>query len=107
MGGMLSQPVTSKMLLREGNKYYRTGRTDMQGYRLNMEDDMTCLLGLGPGREDWAFFGVFDGHAGARASKFLGEHLHERVCALEDPFNAEALKVRPAFFFFFGFWLFD
>eukprot|EP00591_Stephanopyxis_turris_P007721 CAMPEP_0195519160 /NCGR_PEP_ID=MMETSP0794_2-20130614/14489_1 /TAXON_ID=515487 /ORGANISM="Stephanopyxis turris, Strain CCMP 815" /LENGTH=411 /DNA_ID=CAMNT_0040648271 /DNA_START=85 /DNA_END=1320 /DNA_ORIENTATION=+ len=92
MGGMLSQPITSKMLVREGNKLYRVGSTDMQGYRLNMEDAMTVLLGLGEGREDWALFGVYDGHAGARASAFLGEHLHERVCQLTDPFDAKQLQ---------------
>lgn len=89
---MLSQPVTSKMLERSGNKLYRVGRTDMQGYRLNMEDAMTVILGLGKGREDWAFFGVFDGHAGAKASAFLGQHLHEHVCALEDPFDDAQLQ---------------
>ena len=92
MGGMLSQPITSKMLIRTGNKLYRVGRTDMQGYRLNMEDAMTVVLGMGEGREDWAFFGVYDGHAGARASEFLGQELHVRVCALADPFDAEQLK---------------
>jgi serine/threonine protein phosphatase PrpC len=92
MGGMLSQPVTSKLLERGGNSLYRTGRTDMQGYRLNMEDAMTCRFGLGQGREDWGFFGVFDGHAGKRASMFLEEHLHKRVAELADPFNAEQLQ---------------
>ncbi len=66
MGGMLSQPVTSSMLQRSGNAHYRVGRADIQGHRLDMEDEMTARLGFpGAGREDYAFFGVFDGHAGA------------------------------------------
>jgi protein phosphatase 2C family protein 2/3 len=92
MGGMLSQPITSKMLIREGNKMFRIGRSDMQGYRLNMEDAMTVLLGMGEGREDWTLFGVFDGHAGDRAAHFLAEQLHVRVCQLADPFDPEQLK---------------
>lgn len=102
MGGMLSRPVTNTMLFRSGSELYRVGRTDMQGYRLNMEDEMTARLGLGGGggggnnnnnsRQDWALFAVFDGHAGQKASAFLAEHLHEKVAALPDPFDAEALK---------------
>lgn len=92
MGGMLSHPVTSKLLERRGNHLYRIGMTDMQGYRLNMEDAMTVLLGMGEGREDWGFFGVFDGHAGDKASAFLGAELHKHVCALADPFDAEQLR---------------
>ena len=103
MGGMLSRPVTSTMLFRSGSEFYRVGRTDMQGYRLNMEDEMTVRLGLGGAttdsnnnhnvdRADWALFAVFDGHAGQKASAYLAEHLHEKVAALADPFDAEALK---------------
>ena len=79
------------MLIREGNAHYRVGRSDMQGWRLNMEDAMTVMLGMGEGREDWAFFGVFDGHAGFRASEFLGQQMHLRVCELADPFDPAQL----------------
>ena len=34
-----------------------------------------------PCRSRVAYYGVFDGHAGPRASKFTAEHLHKNVIA--------------------------
>jgi len=34
-----------------------------------------------PRRSRVAYYGVFDGHAGPRASKFTAEHLHKNIIA--------------------------
>ncbi len=63
----------------------RVGVSEMQGYRVNMEDQHTVKLQLSKKHPNLSFFSVFDGHAGDRASIFLSETLHERVGALEKP----------------------
>lgn len=55
----------------------------MSGWRADMEDAHLVFM-----REDWGFFGVFDGHGGPGCSKFvakrLGEELEKTGCPKDD-----------------------
>jgi protein phosphatase 2C family protein 2/3 len=50
----------------------------MQGWRINMEDSHTHILAL-PDDPNAAFFGVYDGHGGARIAQYAGKHLHKFI----------------------------
>lgn len=50
----------------------------MQGWRINMEDSHTHILSL-PDDPGTAFFGVFDGHGGAKVADYAGKHLHKYI----------------------------
>mmetsp|Transcript_20915 Transcript_20915/g.23263 ORF Transcript_20915/g.23263 Transcript_20915/m.23263 type:complete len:436 (-) Transcript_20915:183-1490(-) len=85
MGQVLSQPISSQLLQRKGNANMRIGASEMQGYRMSMEDAMTISLALDEEKHpDISFFAVFDGHAGDRASLYLKEQLHEYIKACPD-----------------------
>ena len=46
--------------------------------------NVMCILwnsSSSPYRSRTAYYGVFDGHAGPRASKFTAEHLHKNIVA--------------------------
>jgi serine/threonine protein phosphatase PrpC len=74
MGAFLSQPLTSKILQRRGNKYFKVGAGSMQGWRGEMEDAHTILLTL-PNHEGVGFFGVYDGHCGNVASTYCDQNM--------------------------------
>jgi len=61
MGAYLSQPITDKESTDGEDAKFKYGTTAMQGWRTNMEDAHSTVLGLD---EDTAFFGVYDGHGG-------------------------------------------
>ncbi|KAG8911920.1 Protein phosphatase 2C 2, partial [Tulasnella sp. 408] len=66
------------------------GASEMQGWRINMEDAHTLLLKLEGGKN--AFFGVYDGHGGSSAAKFSGEHVPKRL-AEEEAYKAQDYKL--------------
>ncbi|KAL5012876.1 hypothetical protein ScPMuIL_011427 [Solemya velum] len=78
MGQTLSEPVTSKETSSCENTFVKIGSSCMQGWRINMEDAHTHLLSL-PGDKDACFFGVFDGHGGAKIAQYAGVHLHNVI----------------------------
>lgn len=43
-----------------------------------MEDSHTAKVGL-PGLSQWAFFGVFDGHAGSKIAEYSSQHLVDHL----------------------------
>lgn len=88
MGHALSAPITSKMCHRAGKWGVRVGGGEMQGFRLNMEDAHNVETGFG-NYPDSIFIGVYDGHAGTEASKYLSENLVEAVGKLK---NVEDVK---------------
>jgi protein phosphatase len=63
----------------------------MQGFRTHMEDAMSVRMGLSANLPRHCFAGVFDGHAGQKASQYLSETLVNRVAELKDPTNHQAL----------------
>jgi protein phosphatase 1L len=52
------------------------GVYSIQGSRAHMEDTYQAAINLG-GKPKHAFYGVYDGHGGHRASDFAAEHLHK------------------------------
>jgi len=88
---MLPAPITSKNLERYGTQFLRIGSSEMQGYRPTMEDFHSIQPSLSEKHPNTAFFGVFDGHGGDRASAFLHKNLGKEVGKLDDPLNKDAL----------------
>lgn len=74
MGAYLSQPITEKESTDGEDGKFKYGTTAMQGWRTNMEDAHSTVLGLD---ENTAFFGVFDGHGGKEVALYCSRHLHE------------------------------
>lgn len=113
MGQTLSEPVTEKhttSVVRD--KQFWVGLSDMQGWRISMEDSHSVHLALPPsdtpdsatdaddseiptqpagstvsnknkGEQENAFFGVFDGHGGSAVAKFTGTTIHNRLAQLD------------------------
>jgi len=63
------------------------GISEMQGWRITMEDSHAAILDLDHGKEDSnAFFAVYDGHGGSTVARFAGANVHKRLV------NEEAYK---------------
>jgi len=90
MGLGLSHPVSSKVLLRKGNKNFRVGAATMHGWRETMEDAHAIHLSLEK-HPNSGFFGIFDGHSGSACSKYVAEKLPLNVDGLDDLSNEEEL----------------
>ncbi|KAK4305279.1 hypothetical protein Pmani_022838 [Petrolisthes manimaculis] len=56
----------------------------MQGWRIEMEDAHSAVANLPGILKDWAFFAVFDGHAGAKISAHCSEHLLNSITSGEE-----------------------
>lgn len=88
MGAFLTRPVTKKYNENGEGNGLRFGVASMQGWRVEMEDAHHAQLTLNGTLSDWSYFGVFDGHAGARVSAHCAENLLE--CILQtDEFRRE------------------
>lgn len=78
MGAFLEKPKTDKTVDSGESKGLRYGVSAMQGWRMEMEDAHVCNTDIKTDKrtlDGWAFFGVFDGHAGAKVSQYCAEHL--------------------------------
>lgn len=78
MGQTLSEPITQKETGKVENEFLKCGSSCMQGWRINMEDAHTHLLAI-QNDKNAAFFGVYDGHGGAKVSEYAGQRLHDRI----------------------------
>eukprot|EP01006_Ploeotia_vitrea_P017222 TRINITY_DN48299_c0_g1_i1.p1 TRINITY_DN48299_c0_g1~~TRINITY_DN48299_c0_g1_i1.p1 ORF type:complete len:868 (+),score=131.17 TRINITY_DN48299_c0_g1_i1:54-2606(+) len=80
-------PVTCKLVERNGNKHFRCAAVAMTGFRERMEDAhvMHC-------DNDWGFFGVFDGHAGAHCSAFCAKQFPEQIARVGTPLSTAKLE---------------
>ena len=87
MGVVLPKPVVTRIYEREGADNWRVGSGSVNGFRENMEDAEVIFL-----RDNWAFFGVFDGHAGDKCSAYLHEEWHKRLLEEKMPISDERLK---------------
>ena len=77
MGAFLEKPKTEKTS-RHGEGYgLKYGASAMQGWRMEMEDADVCKPEFE--LKNWSFFGVFDGHAGAKVSQYCSSHLLECI----------------------------
>lgn len=54
------------------------GVSTLQGRRPDQEDRYSVVTRI-PGRDDLAFFGVFDGHGGAECAKYAAARMHTEV----------------------------
>lgn len=103
MGQILSLPIVQKDSQKNGDGYLAYGFSCMQGWRTNMEDAHAMILDLNGLAEDSeardaidddgegkgkgslksddhiAFFGVYDGHGGAKTAELTGIYLHNLV----------------------------
>ena len=76
MGSFLDKPKTEKTNESGQGNDLNYGVGAMQGWRIEMEDAHTHLIGLPlAGFEDWSFFAVFDGHAGGTVSRYSSKEL--------------------------------
>ncbi|KAF5389196.1 hypothetical protein D9757_003529 [Collybiopsis confluens] len=89
MGQTLSVPATSKKTESGGNERVAYSVTEMQGWRITMEDAHASLLDLDEEKNDHtAFFAVYDGHGGGTVAKYAGEHVHKRLIT-EESYSAK------------------
>uniref|UniRef100_A0AAY4D603 Protein phosphatase 1B n=1 Tax=Denticeps clupeoides TaxID=299321 RepID=A0AAY4D603_9TELE len=79
MGAFLDKPKTEKHNAHGDGNGLRFGLSSMQGWRVEMEDAHTAVVGLPHGLDDWSFFGVYDGHAGSRVANYCSKHLLEHI----------------------------
>lgn len=84
MGAFLDKPKTEKHNEHGGGNGLRYGLSSMQGWRIEMEDAHAAVANLPGELKDWAFFAVFDGHAGARVSAHCSEHLLHSITSGEE-----------------------
>eukprot|EP01062_Namystynia_karyoxenos_P046639 TRINITY_DN34_c3_g1_i1.p1 TRINITY_DN34_c3_g1~~TRINITY_DN34_c3_g1_i1.p1 ORF type:complete len:551 (+),score=151.15 TRINITY_DN34_c3_g1_i1:110-1762(+) len=83
MGQGLPKAVESVIIERVAGTAFRVGMAEVNGWRVNMEDAHTVIL-----RDNWGFFGVFDGHGGDQCSKFVAKRLTEELQGGPPPDNA-------------------
>lgn len=78
MGNLLDKPETTKHSIKGAGNKLRYGASSMQGWRTEMEDAHTAVVGL-PNLKDFSFFGVFDGHAGDTVSNYSAGALLQSI----------------------------
>ncbi|KAI0044395.1 PP2C-domain-containing protein [Auriscalpium vulgare] len=88
MGQTLSSLATDKHTESGGDVRYLWGVSEMQGWRISMEDAHTIDLQLDQTPDGNSFFAVYDGHGGASTARFAGENVHKRLVK-EEAYRAE------------------
>ena len=81
MGAFLDKPKTEKYNESNSGAGLRYGLSSMQGWRIEMEDAHSAIIGLPDIGEKVSWFAVFDGHAGSRVSAHCANHLLDCVTA--------------------------
>jgi len=79
MGAFLDKPKMEKENEVGCGNGLRFALCSMQGWRVEMEDAHTAVIGLPFGLKDWSFFAVYDGHAGSKVAKYCSKNLLEEV----------------------------
>ncbi|KWU45572.1 PP2C-domain-containing protein, partial [Rhodotorula sp. JG-1b] len=81
MGQTLSEPVVDKHSQSGKDARLAWAVSEMQGWRLTMEDAHSAVLSLGEELEGkpTSFFAVYDGHGGSTVAKFAGDTVHSRL----------------------------
>ena len=59
-----------------------------QGWRIEMEDAHTAVIGIPDQKDTVSWFAVFDGHAGSRVSAHCSNHLLDCIRACDDFTNS-------------------
>jgi serine/threonine protein phosphatase PrpC len=86
-----SYSVDSKLLERSLTKDLRIGACGMQGFRYEMEDAHVIVPELA-NHPTITVCGVFDGHCGSLAAKYVSEHLSGAINQLSKPMDPNQLK---------------
>ncbi|GAA5908524.1 hypothetical protein JCM8208_002654 [Rhodotorula glutinis] len=83
MGQTLSEPVQDKHTQEGADDRLAWAVSEMQGWRLTMEDAHASVLSLGDETDGkkTSFFAVYDGHGGSTVAKFAGDTVHSRLAA--------------------------
>ncbi|KAF7218892.1 protein phosphatase, Mg2+/Mn2+ dependent, 1Na (putative) isoform X2 [Nothobranchius furzeri] len=88
----LERPILEKHVSEGGSQLgLNYAVASMQGWRAHMEDAHTCMPQLKGELEDWAYFAVFDGHAGITVAQYCSRNLLDHILttggikANEDP----------------------
>ncbi|KAJ4482158.1 PP2C-domain-containing protein [Lentinula aciculospora] len=90
MGQTMSAPDTRKETESGENDRFAYAITEMQGWRITMEDSHAIMLDLDEEKKDRiAFFAVYDGHGGGTVAKYAGGHVHKRLVT-EESYAAKA-----------------
>lgn len=84
MGAFLDKPRMEKHSSTGEGNGLRFGLSSMQGWRVEMEDAHTAVIGLPNGLSPWSFFAVYDGHAGSQVARYCCEHLLEHITSNPD-----------------------
>ncbi|KAH7102544.1 PP2C-domain-containing protein [Auriculariales sp. MPI-PUGE-AT-0066] len=78
MGQTLSQPITDKHTTTGADERYLYAVSEMQGWRISMEDAHTTELKLNSDDPN-TFFAVYDGHGGSTVARYAGRNVHRRL----------------------------
>jgi len=84
MGAFLDKPKTEKFNESATGAGLRYGLSSMQGWRIEMEDAHSALIGIPEIGDKVSWFAVFDGHAGSRVSAHCSKHLLDCIVTRED-----------------------
>ncbi|CED82468.1 pp2c-domain-containing protein [Phaffia rhodozyma] len=91
MGQTLSEPVVEKHTDKGSSNRFAYAISEMQGWRISMEDAHATILSLPPPSSSSstdakhpAFFAVYDGHGGSTVAKYTGSTLHTRLSELPE-----------------------
>jgi len=84
MGAFLDKPKTEKYNESRVGGGLRYGLSSMQGWRIEMEDAHSAVIGIPDQKENVSWFAVFDGHAGGRVSAHCSHHLLDCIRASDE-----------------------
>ncbi|CAD6891700.1 unnamed protein product [Tilletia caries] len=84
MGQTLSEPVIEKHTSADEDATLVYGISEMQGWRISMEDAHATILKLtdADDKDKISFFAVYDGHGGSAVAKYAGKTVHGRLSKL-------------------------
>ena len=80
----MDKPKTEKYNESKTGAGLRYGLSSMQGWRIEMEDAHSAVIGIPEISENISWFAVFDGHAGSRVSAHCSTHLLESISTFDD-----------------------
>jgi len=78
MGAFLDKPITEKTTVKTSGNGLTATSSEMQGWRVSMEDAHVQLHKLGS-QSGISFFGVFDGHGGSYAAQFAAAKIADKI----------------------------
>lgn len=84
MGAFLDKPKTEKYNESRVGGGLKYGLSSMQGWRIEMEDAHSAIIGIPDQKETVCWFAVFDGHAGSRVSAHCSHHLLDCIRTNDD-----------------------